>query len=445
MSTDGCGRRCTCHTRWARGDFDLIHNHLDWRRWPSPRSAPRPWSPRSTASRRRRTYPLSAVEERFRSISDSDRSTSGTMSPPSTTGSIPHRFRSPRRAGGPRVLRAHQSRQGGRLPRSRSPSAPAGDSCSAGLCRTRATSASWSSRTWMVTACAPSGSVGPGERAAVLGGAACCSTRSRSRSLGLWWWRRLICGTPVVAYPRGSMPEIVEEDVTGALVGDVAGAAAAVDEWPASTAPYAARPRCGASVPIAWVESYVRVYEGSSVATSESASPGTPATAPVSRALALSVNAVDGTRAPRASRTEPSWLPGRGPPRFFTPRMRLVARRRAKWIVDEEPALAYDGSHPEEEWGSRTPRDARGTSSMPGSSPTPPSAPAARGSPWQDLRFPQLRAPGVAMTPEDRTGCCCRGESTCHGCSFTARPRGRPRMCGFRVPLTSGAGARRSS
>jgi glycosyltransferase involved in cell wall biosynthesis len=38
----------------------------------------------------------------------------------------------------------------------------------------------------------------------------------------------MACGTPVIAFPRGSMPEIIEDGVTGHLVADPAGAVAAV-------------------------------------------------------------------------------------------------------------------------------------------------------------------------------------------------------------------------
>ena len=38
----------------------------------------------------------------------------------------------------------------------------------------------------------------------------------------------MVCGTPVVAYRRGSMPDVVDEGVTGYLAEDVASAAAAL-------------------------------------------------------------------------------------------------------------------------------------------------------------------------------------------------------------------------
>jgi glycosyltransferase involved in cell wall biosynthesis len=39
----------------------------------------------------------------------------------------------------------------------------------------------------------------------------------------------MAAGTPVIAYNRGSMPEIVEQGVTGFLVSDAESAAAAVE------------------------------------------------------------------------------------------------------------------------------------------------------------------------------------------------------------------------
>ena len=42
----------------------------------------------------------------------------------------------------------------------------------------------------------------------------------------------MACGTPVIAFNRGSMPELIDEGVTGMIVADVAGAVAAIDKTP---------------------------------------------------------------------------------------------------------------------------------------------------------------------------------------------------------------------
>ena len=39
----------------------------------------------------------------------------------------------------------------------------------------------------------------------------------------------MACGTPVIAFNRGSVPEIVEDGVTGFIVEDINGAIGAVD------------------------------------------------------------------------------------------------------------------------------------------------------------------------------------------------------------------------
>lgn len=71
----------------------------------------------------------------------------------------------------------------------------------------------------------------------------------------------LACGTPVMAFRRGALPEIVEDDVTGLLVSDVAEMAAAIakaDAFQPSACVSAARRRFSAA---RMTSEYVDLYE----------------------------------------------------------------------------------------------------------------------------------------------------------------------------------------
>jgi glycosyltransferase involved in cell wall biosynthesis len=73
------------------------------------------------------------------------------------------------------------------------------------------------------------GAVQPAERDALLGGAvALLHLISFAEPFGLSVVESLATGTPVIAFPLGSMPEILSDGVTGFLVDDVAAATAAV-------------------------------------------------------------------------------------------------------------------------------------------------------------------------------------------------------------------------
>jgi glycosyltransferase involved in cell wall biosynthesis len=74
------------------------------------------------------------------------------------------------------------------------------------------------------------GSVGPSDRGRILGGsAALLHPIEFAEPFGLSVVESMACGTPVIAYRKGSMPEVVDEGVTGRLVDDVDAAVAAVD------------------------------------------------------------------------------------------------------------------------------------------------------------------------------------------------------------------------
>jgi len=73
------------------------------------------------------------------------------------------------------------------------------------------------------------GPVDSERRAAVLGGAvALLHLIAFEEPFGFSVVEAMACGTPVVAFRRGSMPELVEDGRTGAVVDDVDGAVAAV-------------------------------------------------------------------------------------------------------------------------------------------------------------------------------------------------------------------------
>jgi len=73
------------------------------------------------------------------------------------------------------------------------------------------------------------GPVGPSERDALLGGAlGLLHLIHFDEPFGLSVVEAMACGTPVVAYPRGSMPELIEDGVSGFLAADEVQAVTAV-------------------------------------------------------------------------------------------------------------------------------------------------------------------------------------------------------------------------
>jgi glycosyltransferase involved in cell wall biosynthesis len=73
------------------------------------------------------------------------------------------------------------------------------------------------------------GEIGERDKAAFLGGArALLFPIDWPEPFGLVMIESLACGTPVIAFARGSVPEVIEHGVTGFIVHDIAEAAAAV-------------------------------------------------------------------------------------------------------------------------------------------------------------------------------------------------------------------------
>ncbi|HEY3925371.1 MAG TPA: glycosyltransferase family 4 protein [Acidothermaceae bacterium] len=106
------------------------------------------------------------------------------------------------------------------------------------------------------------GSIGPQQRADVLGSAAVLlHPIAFDEPFGLSVVEAMACGTPVIAYRRGSMPEVIDEGVTGFLAHDVDSAVAAVSKTVGldrSAVSARAASRFGAD---RMVDDYLRVYE----------------------------------------------------------------------------------------------------------------------------------------------------------------------------------------
>jgi glycosyltransferase involved in cell wall biosynthesis len=107
------------------------------------------------------------------------------------------------------------------------------------------------------------GSVGPERRAQVLGAAtALLHPLAFAEPFGLSVVEAMACGTPVITYPLGAMPEVVDDGVTGYLVSGVEEAVAAVGKAEAldrRAIRETAERRFGAA---RMVDDYLAVYRG---------------------------------------------------------------------------------------------------------------------------------------------------------------------------------------
>ena len=106
------------------------------------------------------------------------------------------------------------------------------------------------------------GSVGPKERDRLLGGAqALLHPIYFEEPFGLSVVEAMACGTPVIAYNKGSMPELIEDEINGFLVDDIDGALLALEKLSSID-----RKRCREIVEKKFsvnrmVDDYMKVYE----------------------------------------------------------------------------------------------------------------------------------------------------------------------------------------
>ena len=105
------------------------------------------------------------------------------------------------------------------------------------------------------------GSVGPAERDELLGGAlALIHLVNFAEPFGLSMIEAMACGTPVIGRRRGSVPEVVEDGITGFVVDDLDGALAAIPKA-AGLDRAAIRARCAARFSRdRMVDDYLAVY-----------------------------------------------------------------------------------------------------------------------------------------------------------------------------------------
>jgi glycosyltransferase involved in cell wall biosynthesis len=106
------------------------------------------------------------------------------------------------------------------------------------------------------------GEIGDGGKDAFLGGAAALLMPIDWREpFGLVVIEAMACGTPVIAFPFGSMPELIEPGVNGALAGSVDPAVAAVEALATLDRRQCRRSFEERFTAARMVEDYVRVYE----------------------------------------------------------------------------------------------------------------------------------------------------------------------------------------
>ena len=106
------------------------------------------------------------------------------------------------------------------------------------------------------------GALGPGERSDMLGGArALLHLITFEEPFGYSVVEAMACGTPVIAFRRGSMPELIVDGTTGFLVDDIDAAVVAVDRSQACDRPTIRAHAVARFGRARMVDAYIDTYE----------------------------------------------------------------------------------------------------------------------------------------------------------------------------------------
>ncbi|CAG5068557.1 hypothetical protein DYBT9623_01288 [Dyadobacter sp. CECT 9623] len=106
------------------------------------------------------------------------------------------------------------------------------------------------------------GNVGPGEKEVLLGKAfALLHPVKFEEPFGLSVAESMFCGTPVIAFKRGSMPELLRDGETGFLVSNVAGAVESVSQIDRISRAYCRQWAASKFSKEKMVDGYIAVYE----------------------------------------------------------------------------------------------------------------------------------------------------------------------------------------
>lgn len=230
-------------------DFDIIHSHIDYLMFPAARR--RPEAPVVTTLHGRLDLPeLAGIHREFKgapliSISRDQRR---PLPDSAWAGTVPH--------GLPRDLYPFQGKRGsylafvGRMSPEKRPDLAIEIASRAGLPLKLAAKVSRHEQDWFEDRIKPMlsrpgiefvGEIGEKDKAGFLGGAAALLFPvDWPEPFGLVMIESMACGTPVIAFRRGSVPEVIEDGVSGFVVDD---AEAAIAKVPAAAALDRARVR----------------------------------------------------------------------------------------------------------------------------------------------------------------------------------------------------------